>query len=399
MACCRLLIALGLFSFSGCSIPDFFWYTFQNPVFLAYHHELDIDKVHELAQQDTFALLLQDGGYKLYPEQVGPYYGSVWINDSLILIKVDYAICGFYEFINQRSGKVRFESRLRERRPNLIRDALVPLTDFNSKFYGMGNAIEVKSDPYAFNENAIPFEFEMSDTLMRPVDSLHWQSYVFGDTLDLQFKNGVLEGRSIFRDTTKGLVKHGFYRNGFESGEWKVTDTTGNLQWIERWKGGELQAIEYTEKSHLKREKRLPTLKETIFLHRLIVYAFVLVTILVLYHYIKSFRSFIWPYRNKNAYQIIGMIILTPVISIGTSLVALIFMLLIIAFLQTLLGWDLPSYLYCFWIIPYYSIVGCFYFIINFRMQDIFWHAALLACALVIYGELDYLGSLHIGVF
>lgn len=395
-----ILLVFCVLFLKSCSITDATWYKLSNPVYLAYEHQLDITLLNKLEQKDSFNLKKVHGGYMLYPITGMMHDYSLWINDSLLLLKVDRVTCEYTRFIHKLSSQILFEKELRTQRPQLKEDLLSDLA-FYEKQYVSEKAREeyYRVDRYPLEPQQRSFHFHINDTLLKPVERLQWSGIAFGDTLSLGFKDGMQQGSFILKDSSQQLITNGNYEGGFEEGEWQIVDQMGALQWTEDWEKGELQKIKYAKGNTFTRPERLPTLKETIFLHRAIFYFLGIAGIVLFYFYIKSFRKFTHAFKNTNAWRTLGIILLSPVLSVGTLLITLCLSLIMHTLLNGLFTWDLPSFDYAIFIIPYYFFAGLIYFMVTFRIQDILWHATFLMILILMLGEAGFLQRLGTGIW
>lgn len=390
-----LLFAMVLFT--ACPPERDFLYRISEPVMMAFTHQINFDSLKNEMEKDTFSEILSlENGIQLSGQSGRGLAYDLWLNDSLLIVKIKGFYVGRRDGVNANSGKVLFELKKRKERIQLFKDfpKIIAQSNFENKNF---HPRYIDNGSHRIDAVSIPIG------KLTPVNSLKWNGSLLSEEgkIDGQFyfENGVLQDTFTMRDSIRSILVKGIFEKGVAIGEWRYFDLDGKLQWQETYHAGELIDLNKQKYALRNREARLLTVKELLLLHRITFCMFLILFGLIFWHYLKSFRKFTFPHRKMGKWNLLGWLLFSPFVSSGTLILYICLSFFLFIFLQTF-GWDLPFDVLSmiFSCLVFYFPIGVLNFIGTLRFQDLFWHAGLLTLGLFIFKSYLFLKNIGIAI-
>jgi len=382
-----ILLFVTLF-FTACPPERDYLYEISEPVMMAFTHQINVDSLKNEITRDT---LLEGYDLNAHMQLVGRsrsgFAYDLWLNDSLLIVKVKGFFVSRRQGINSKSGRILFELERRNNRAYLFEN--FPKTIAQSSFETKSFHPKYRNRTRRTNYISIPVE------TLTPANNLSWNGSLLNIEGQFYFEKGILQDTFRIRDSIRSLMIKGVFEKGLAIGQWQYFDLNGDLQWLETYQSGELIDVEKQVDAMKYREARLMTVKELGYLHRITFFVFLLLFGLVFWRYIKSFQTFTFPHRKMNKWSLIGGMLMSPFVASGTFIIYVFLSFFLFVFLQSF-GWDLPYDIFSmiFVVLYFYFPFGILSFIATLRHQDLLWHAGLLTLGLFVFKSFSFLKKL-----
>lgn len=371
-------------------------YPLSNPIFSAHQHSFNLDSLQKiLAPKGFFKIEPLAGGLSIsYPYDDQGISSEYWLNDSVLVLKVNSMPYTRRDLAENRSGKIRFEQKLRARKKAFIDRHGLYFTNFQSLIIG-NQGLLTQQTSLSYDRSFSYFDGKH----LSPIENFHTTLPIFGNLDTMKFSNGIFYDAFKLIDEKRGLVYEGRYENNLEVGDWVYYDSLGQLQWTEFYEAGELQKVVYTEGAHRSRAEPLPTVKSTLFLHQIILFVLSIIAFLLGYAYFRFMRISKSVYGSKEVWMTVLLVILNMFVFAVSLFFFVLTFFCIHGLFFALFGWDLPYEILNF--IPFcllFILFEIIFFMGSGRVFEAPFHGALFAIGVLIFLEYYYIISLSSGM-